>query len=196
MTNPRAVEPDWPVAIEGLGPSRIGPFTPCDGCGSGTWRHYGASALCLACARGHRTRQATPALDPLWDVLDELAEGLRREAALGDEHRRQRAQRIAQWTSLRLARLQALWHEAPCQAPPGRLVIDLDTGRTIEDTRVATCACGTCFNARYRAWLAARGLGRIGEAAPAPDSEPATGSARARNSSRRGRHRPARTDLG
>ncbi len=50
----------WPDAIEGLGPSQIGPYTRCDLCGAGTWTRYGAVPLCLACARS----QANPALEP------------------------------------------------------------------------------------------------------------------------------------
>jgi len=48
----------WPPAIPGLGPARLGPFSRCELCGTGTWVFYGALALCLACAR------AQAGLDP------------------------------------------------------------------------------------------------------------------------------------
>jgi hypothetical protein len=47
---PRSVVSPWPDTLPGLGPRRIGPFTPCSRCQGGTWVRFGDRALCLACA--------------------------------------------------------------------------------------------------------------------------------------------------
>ena len=47
----------WPDAVEGLGSIRVGPFDRCDRCGLGSWVRYGATVLCLACARAEAAAQ-------------------------------------------------------------------------------------------------------------------------------------------
>ncbi len=39
----------WPDNLPALGPRKVGPFSPCSGCGEGTWVRYGAISLCLTC---------------------------------------------------------------------------------------------------------------------------------------------------
>jgi hypothetical protein len=41
----------WPDVLPGLGRRTIDPFSPCAGCGTGTWARYGDTALCLTCAK-------------------------------------------------------------------------------------------------------------------------------------------------
>ncbi len=40
----------WPASIVGLGPRHVDAFTPCGGCGHGTWVRYGTTPYCLGCA--------------------------------------------------------------------------------------------------------------------------------------------------
>lgn len=41
----------WPDELSGLGRRRVLPFDLCVSCGAGSWVAYGATPLCLGCAR-------------------------------------------------------------------------------------------------------------------------------------------------
>ncbi len=41
----------WPDSVPLLGPRQVGPFSPCTGCGAGSWVKYGVTTLCLSCAK-------------------------------------------------------------------------------------------------------------------------------------------------
>jgi hypothetical protein len=63
-TPPAKVEPlsysfPWPDEVEGLGRLHIGPFDRCAKCGAGSWVRYGATVLCIGCARP-APRPSTP----------------------------------------------------------------------------------------------------------------------------------------
>jgi hypothetical protein len=40
----------WPDTLAGLGPRRVGPFSPCSVCEAWSWVRFGDRVLCLACA--------------------------------------------------------------------------------------------------------------------------------------------------
>jgi hypothetical protein len=84
----------------------------------------------------------------LFGVLDELARGLAREAALAPEEREARAESILAWFAPRYARIRAAAAAAPC---PVRWTIHLaDPDADSPDPDPHPCA--DCFTQRYVAW--------------------------------------------
>lgn len=161
----------WPDAIDGLGPGHVGPYTPCDLCGTGTWLTYGRVPLCLTCARQQASLTPPPRTmtrEETFALLDELYAGLVRDAQRTDAERAQQAEPMRQWLAPLLARLDAAWTAHPCLGPRGHLVLDVTSGAVLEDTRPTSCACEDCFNQRYAAWKRARGHARPRPTTPAP----------------------------
>lgn len=89
----------------------------------------------------------------LFKLLDELAAGFAREAAMSPEEVRAKRDEIVAWFTPRYARLQAAYFANPCPIP-WRLVIRED----VEPEPAPTPhECADCFNALYEEWKRARG---------------------------------------
>ncbi len=89
----------------------------------------------------------------LFVLLDEVARGLTREAALGPEEREARAESILAWFAPRYAAIRAAAAAAPC---PVRWTIHLaDPAADSPDPDPHPCA--DCFTQRYAAWTRSRG---------------------------------------
>ena len=89
----------------------------------------------------------------LFTVLDEVARGLAREAALGPEEREARAESILAWFAPRYAVIKAAAAAAPC---PVRWTIHVaDPGSDSPEPDPHPCA--DCFTQRYAAWTRSRG---------------------------------------
>jgi hypothetical protein len=98
--------------------------------------------------------------DTLFGLLDELARGLAREAALTPEERAARAESIIAWFAPRAAALKAAVATAPCPLP---WTIHLgDPAADSPDPDPHPCA--DCFTQRYLAWKRSRGA--VGRTAP------------------------------
>jgi hypothetical protein len=100
-----------------------------------------------------------PAIDAPQDVaslfalLDEIARGLAREAALAPDERTARADQILVWFAPRYAAIKAAAGAAPC---PVRWIVHVaDPAADPSDPDPHPCA--DCFAQRYRAWKASRG---------------------------------------
>jgi hypothetical protein len=94
-------------------------------------------------------------VDGVLSVLDELARGLAREAALGQEERAARVEPILAWFAPRYAAIKAAAAAAPC---PLRWTIHLaDPAADSPDPDPHPCA--DCFTQRYLAWTRSRGGG-------------------------------------
>jgi hypothetical protein len=50
----------WPDRLDDLGSRRVGPYTACAVCATGTWVRYGPVMLCLTCARSVIAVRALP----------------------------------------------------------------------------------------------------------------------------------------
>jgi hypothetical protein len=88
----------------------------------------------------------------LFALLDELAQGLAREAALAPDERTARADQILAWFAPRYAAIKAAASAAPC---PVRWTIHLaDPAADSPDPDPHPCA--DCFTQRYRAWTRSR----------------------------------------
>ena len=86
-------------------------------------------------------------------MLDQIATGLEREAALSDAEREAKRDEILAWFRPIYARLQAAYLERPCPIP-WKLVIrpDVDVPPPPDPHE-----CPDCFDAVYSAWKRARG---------------------------------------
>ena len=92
----------------------------------------------------------------LYGLLDELARGLAREAALAPEERVERAEQIRAWFAPRYAAIKAAAAAAPCRL---RWTIHLaDPAADSQDPDPHPCA--DCFTQRYLAWK--RSPGAVG----------------------------------
>jgi hypothetical protein len=88
----------------------------------------------------------------MFGLLDELARGLAREAALGPEEREARAESILAWFAPRYAVITAAAAAAPC---PVRWTIHL-ADRAADSPDPDPHPCADCFTQRYRAWTRSR----------------------------------------
>ena len=93
----------------------------------------------------------------LFGVLDEVARGLVREAALSAEERAARAEAILAWFAPRYAVIKAEAAAAPC---PVRWTVHLaDPAADSPDPEPHPCA--DCFTQRYLTWKRSRGAGSL-----------------------------------
>jgi len=89
----------------------------------------------------------------LFALLDEVARGLAREAALAPDERAARANQILAWLAPRYAAITAAAAAAPC---PVRWTVHLgDPGA--DSPELDPHPCADCFSQRYRAWARSRG---------------------------------------
>jgi hypothetical protein len=91
----------------------------------------------------------------LFGVLDELARGLAREAALAPEERAARADSILAWFVPRDAAIKAAAAAAPCPVPWTVHLTDPAADSPDPDPH----PCADCFTQRYLAWKRSRGGG-------------------------------------
>jgi hypothetical protein len=94
----------------------------------------------------------------LFGVLDELARGLAREAALGPEEREARAKSILAWFAPRYAALKAAAAEAPCRLAWTIHLAD----RAADSPDPDPHPCADCFTQRYLTWKRSRDAGGAG----------------------------------
>lgn len=88
----------------------------------------------------------------LFALLDEVARGLAREAALDPEERTARADQILAWFAPRYAAIKAAAAAAPC---PVRWTVHLaDPGADAAEPDPHPCA--DCFTQRYLMWKRSR----------------------------------------
>jgi hypothetical protein len=88
----------------------------------------------------------------LFALLDEVARGLAREAALAPDERAARADQILAWFAPRYAAIQAAAGAAPC---PVRWTVHLaDPGADAPEPDPHPCA--DCFTQRYLMWKRSR----------------------------------------
>jgi hypothetical protein len=92
-------------------------------------------------------------VDGVFSVLDELARGLVREAALAPEERAARAEPILAWFAPRYAAIQAAAAAASC--PLGWTIHLANPAADSPDPDPHPCA--DCFTQRYLAWKRSRG---------------------------------------
>jgi hypothetical protein len=93
----------------------------------------------------------------LFALLDEVARGLAREAALAPDERAARADPILAWFAPRYAAIRAAAAAAPCPVP--WTVHLADSAADVPHPEPHPCA--DCFTQRYRAWTRSRGaMGR------------------------------------
>ncbi len=110
----------------------------------------------------------------LFALLDHIAAGLEREAAMPEDERAAKAAQIRAWFEPLARAIQAAEAEHPCAAGGGRLVLAVASGEILEDTRPAACACEDCFRQALDAWKRARGRSSLWPSAmPAPPIAPA-----------------------
>lgn len=109
--------------------------------------------------------------DALFALLDQIAAGLAREAALSEDERAAKAEAICRWFAPLYRQLQEAWRAAPCPATGWRLSTAPDGTATV--TPAPPCQCADCFNRRYEAWLALRGRSSILPQAAPPEPAPA-----------------------
>jgi hypothetical protein len=89
----------------------------------------------------------------LFALLDEVARGLAREAALTPDERAARAEPILAWFAPRDAAIQPAAAAAPC---PVRWTVHL-ADPAADGSDPEPHPCGDCFTQRYRAWTRSRG---------------------------------------
>jgi hypothetical protein len=89
----------------------------------------------------------------LFALLDEVARGLAREAALTPEERTARADQILAWFAPRYAAIKAAAAAAPCLV---RWTVQL-ADRDADSPELDPHPCPDCFTQRYRAWKRSRG---------------------------------------
>jgi hypothetical protein len=90
----------------------------------------------------------SPDVIALFALLDEMARGLAREAALDPEERAARADAILAWFAPRYAALKAAAAGAPCPVPWTVHLADPAADSPDPDPH----PCTDCFTQRYRAW--------------------------------------------
>jgi hypothetical protein len=92
----------------------------------------------------------------LFALLDEVAQGLAREAALASEDRTARADQILAWFAPRYVAIRAAAAAAPCRV---RWTVHLaDPGADSPEPDPHPCA--DCFTKRYLAWKRSRNAAR------------------------------------
>ena len=89
----------------------------------------------------------------LFALLDEVARGLAREAALTRNERAARVDQILAWFAPRYAAIPAAAAAAPCPVP--WTVHLADPAADVLDPEPHPCT--DCFTQRYRAWTRSRG---------------------------------------
>jgi hypothetical protein len=94
----------------------------------------------------------SPDVIALFTLLDEIARGLAREAALEREERAGRADAILAWFTPRYAALKAAAAAAPCRVTWTVHLADPAADSPDPDPH----PCADCFGQRYRAWKASR----------------------------------------
>jgi hypothetical protein len=90
----------------------------------------------------------------LFTLLDEVARGLAREAALAPEDRAARADQILAWFAPRYAAIKAAAAATPC---PIRWTVHL-ANPAADSPDPDPHPCADCFTQRYRAWTRSRGV--------------------------------------
>jgi hypothetical protein len=94
----------------------------------------------------------------LFALLNEVARGLAREAALTPDERVARADQILAWFAPRYAAIQAAAAAAPCPVPWTVHLAD----PTADGSDPEPHPCADCFTQRYRAWTRSHGAkGRL-----------------------------------
>ena len=88
----------------------------------------------------------------LFGVLDELARGLAREAALAPEERAARVDSILAWFAPRYAAVKAAAAAAPCPLAWAIHLADPEADSRDPDQH----PCADCFTQRYLAWKRSR----------------------------------------
>lgn len=88
----------------------------------------------------------------LFALLDEVARGLAREAALAPDERTARADQILAWFAPRYAAIEAAAAAAPCLVPWTVHLADPATDLPDADPH----PCTDCFTQRYRVWKQSR----------------------------------------
>jgi hypothetical protein len=94
----------------------------------------------------------------LFALLDEVARGLAREAALAPDERAARADQILAWFAPRYAAIKAAAAAVPCPLPWTVHLADPATDSPDPDPH----PCADCFTQRYLAWKRSRGAGSAG----------------------------------
>jgi hypothetical protein len=88
----------------------------------------------------------------LFALLDEVARGVAREAALAPEERAARAEQILAWFAPRYAAIKTAAAAASCPVPWAVHVADPAADSPDPDPH----PCADCFTQRYRAWKRSR----------------------------------------
>jgi TubC N-terminal docking domain len=124
----------WPDALPGIGPRRIGAFSPCVLCGVGSWARYGNIVLCLRCAQAPETPLTLRYRIALWRCWALMAQGEHadvQDAMSASEEIHRLLDEVGEPTATKLRRRWASewWNEnKTCPTCGGSVFHDPETG--------------------------------------------------------------------